>query len=325
MSLFSKRQEKGSFAFLDMNHTLYAKGVAILIILIGHLGNYSGVTWFTPLGGIGVAIFLFCSGYGLTLSYKKNGLSRYWWKKLVGVYLPFFMVEALASLILQRPFLDTLLSFIFIKRLSPYGWYMQYLFACYLLFWLGTKFIKHQKLRFSFFGAVAIASFFLFENLQGEQALSFFGGVLVGSALDLSKARAHLAGRKRFLLLISAALLCGGIALLAIKQMPFVRSQHHYIITLINSLMKSSFAAGLLSITALLSPLKCAVFFAGKLAYPLYLIHGYFMFFVYQNLCGGYLLSCAVAVALSFALSLVLHLTIGAIQAGIHKLTKRGT
>lgn len=316
---------RSSFSFLDMSHTLYAKGIAILIIVIGHLGNYSGVTWFTPLGGIGVSIFLFCSGYGLTLSYKKNGLSGYWWKKLVGVYVPFLIVETIASVILQRPFLDTLLSFVFIKRLSPYGWYMQYLFVCYLLFWIGTKFIKQEKIRLSVFGVLSIASFFLLENLQGEQALSFFGGVLIACLLDLSKAREYLSGRWRFLLLVSAALLCGGVTLLAVKQIPFVRAQHHYVITLVNLLLKSSLAAGILTATLLLSPLKRMVFWGGKLAYPLYLVHGYFMFFVSQNLCGSYLLSCIVTVAVSLALSLVLHWTIGAVQTRIHKFKKRGT
>lgn len=48
---------------------IYVKGIAILLVIISHIGNFSGKTWFTPLGGIGVAIFLFCSGYGVMSSY----------------------------------------------------------------------------------------------------------------------------------------------------------------------------------------------------------------------------------------------------------------
>ena len=39
-------------------------------------GNMSRI--FTPLGGIGVAMFLILSGYGLNESFKKNGLDGFW-------------------------------------------------------------------------------------------------------------------------------------------------------------------------------------------------------------------------------------------------------
>lgn len=59
--------------FCDKKHFIILKGIAIVAIVICHVGNLSGKTWFTPLGGIGVAIFLFCSAYGLTLSAKNGG------------------------------------------------------------------------------------------------------------------------------------------------------------------------------------------------------------------------------------------------------------
>ena len=52
------------------------KGMAILIIIMGHLGNIFGVRVFNPLGSCGVAIFLFCSGYGLQKSYYKKNLKE---------------------------------------------------------------------------------------------------------------------------------------------------------------------------------------------------------------------------------------------------------
>jgi peptidoglycan/LPS O-acetylase OafA/YrhL len=66
---------------MSKEHFQYIKGLAILAVIIGHIGNFSGKARFTPLGGIGVALFLFCSGYGLTKSYEKNGLENYWMKK----------------------------------------------------------------------------------------------------------------------------------------------------------------------------------------------------------------------------------------------------
>ena len=97
---------RNNLNFLSKEHFLYLKGLAIAAILIGHIGNFSGRTWFTPLGGIGVAIFLFCSGYGLTKSYEKNGLKQYWRKKLIGVYGPFLLVELLFSLENEKSVFD---------------------------------------------------------------------------------------------------------------------------------------------------------------------------------------------------------------------------
>ena len=66
---------------LSYDHTKYIKGIAIVFVLVSHIGNYSGKTWFTPLGGIGVSMFLFCSGFGLMSSYRNNQLSHFWIKK----------------------------------------------------------------------------------------------------------------------------------------------------------------------------------------------------------------------------------------------------
>lgn len=55
------------------------KGVAILLVIICHVGN-DFTRLFTPLGGIGGAILLILSGYGLTCSYARNGLKDYWKK-----------------------------------------------------------------------------------------------------------------------------------------------------------------------------------------------------------------------------------------------------
>lgn len=164
--------------FCSKEHFQYLKGIAILAVIIGHIGNYSGKTWFTPLGGIGVAIFLFCSGYGLMTSYRNKGLSLFWKNKLIAIYLPFALVEIITAVILRRGLSDVVLELLFLKRLHPFGWYMQYLIACYLLFWLGVKYISNQKIRIGIWGILAIASFFLFGNLQGEQAISFLSGIL---------------------------------------------------------------------------------------------------------------------------------------------------
>ena len=55
----------------DRESTAFLKGIAIVLVgcchYMGKFGN--GTVYFTPLGGIGVAMFLVMSGYGLSESW----------------------------------------------------------------------------------------------------------------------------------------------------------------------------------------------------------------------------------------------------------------
>lgn len=67
---------------LSRNNTQIIKGLAMIMILTQHIcGNWTNI--FTPFGGIGVALFLFFSGFGLNQSYKKNGIKSFWKKKII--------------------------------------------------------------------------------------------------------------------------------------------------------------------------------------------------------------------------------------------------
>lgn len=130
------------FSFLDKNGTLVLKGIAILFILFSHLGgHYTRI--FTPCGGIGVALFLFISGYGLTKSDEKNGLQHYWTKRLVGVWLPYVLIQVFTSGL-------HLLDILLIKPSHPFGWYLNYLMIWYFMFWIIHRwgFLKRNRTFF---------------------------------------------------------------------------------------------------------------------------------------------------------------------------------
>ena len=54
--------------FLDFFQTKTIRGIAILMVVLMHSSCDLGMRAFTPFGGIGVALFLILSGYGLTES-----------------------------------------------------------------------------------------------------------------------------------------------------------------------------------------------------------------------------------------------------------------
>lgn len=58
--------------FLSRGSTEAMKGAAILCIVLCHfMGTFGGgIVWFTPLGGIGVSVFLMLSAYGLNESWR---------------------------------------------------------------------------------------------------------------------------------------------------------------------------------------------------------------------------------------------------------------
>ena len=60
------------------------KGVAILLVMVSHVGNDGyHLKFLIPLGAIAVAVFLVLSGHDLMESYQKNGLSSFWQKRFL--------------------------------------------------------------------------------------------------------------------------------------------------------------------------------------------------------------------------------------------------
>ena len=88
---FIKKTE--NYQWMDRNYTTAIKGFSILTIVWAHSGAKLSVGGIQFIAGIGVALFLMCSGYGLEVSYEKNGLKGFWKKRLLGVCLPFWVVE----------------------------------------------------------------------------------------------------------------------------------------------------------------------------------------------------------------------------------------
>ncbi len=112
-----KRQEG-----LSLSVTQELKGFAILAIIFAHIG-YVLVTdnrFLFPisvLAGVGVSLFLFLSGYGLTKSAlkKKESILQFYKRKSVGLFIPFWII-LIFFLILDYIILHTTYSWNFIFK-----------------------------------------------------------------------------------------------------------------------------------------------------------------------------------------------------------------
>ena len=100
--------------WMDRSFTTVIKGFSILTVVWAHTGAKLGMGGIQFIAGIGVALFLICSGYGLEVSYHKNGLKHFWKKRFLKVCIPFWVVELMATIIKQNfVFSDFVLNIVF--------------------------------------------------------------------------------------------------------------------------------------------------------------------------------------------------------------------
>ena len=190
------------------------RGWAMLIIMICHVTGEWLFKPFTPLGGIGVAMFLFLSGFGLSESYKKNGLNKFGQKKLLRLVLPYVLFRIVCVMIegagnWKRLLLD-------ICCWESVYWYIDYMVRCYIVFWVANRFLG--KYKWVAFGAFALYTFGVMGAIRAEQALSFFAGVVCSDYVEKVNGWS-----KRTLVTIMVMMAIVGISCLAAKQLPALR------------------------------------------------------------------------------------------------------
>lgn len=139
---------------LGLDHTNQLKGIAIMMVLFSHIGYFldSGKQFLYPLsvaGGVGVNIFLFLSGYGLTISSLKKYLNplEFYWKRLSRIFLPmwivliFFLLLDIFLLGINYPVKTLIYTFTgFVPDADIYAvfnsplWYFTFILFYYLVF-----------------------------------------------------------------------------------------------------------------------------------------------------------------------------------------------
>lgn len=109
--LVSIRSKKDDSLF-GISITNELKGFAILAILFSHIGYFLSTNQqflfpLSVLAGVGVNLFLFLSGYGLSLSFQKGnyGILGFYKRRLIKLFLPLWLVLA-TFLILDKLILN---------------------------------------------------------------------------------------------------------------------------------------------------------------------------------------------------------------------------
>lgn len=180
--------------------TLSLKGLAILMIIVQHLGQNYHVGAVNPLGPIGVFIFLFCSGYGLQQSYKISGTKRYFRKKIVKVYIPFLvsiLLFCVFTKILKLHVVINIFNFMFLIDL-PQGsfWYLRLQFYWYFVFWILKNLKIPNKANAICMMGLSVLTIFLssFNALYIWQVFSFPMGVIAADYMKTKIATKKIVG-----------------------------------------------------------------------------------------------------------------------------------
>ena len=149
-----------------------------MMIVIGHEGQLVPFSRpFTPFGAIGVALFLLCSGFGIEKSFQKSGRKDYWKKRIINVWLPYALIQLLC--VWHHPEVGVtgvIFDLLLVRPYHPFGWYMQFLFIWYILYYL-TSFVS-KKMQVIAFILASILMICFWTPLRAQNSLSFIIGIL---------------------------------------------------------------------------------------------------------------------------------------------------
>lgn len=274
--IFGQNHHEESNNLLSFDNTTVMRGVAILMVVIHHLSLWFGTNVLTSWGGGGVAIFMILSGYGLTMSYQKSGVKRFWWKRIVGIFIPWLVVIILTMQPWKLLGYQWFWEYLFFIDYGP--WYMQYLFVWYILFFVAHCSRWTYRIRWYIIGIAALLMFVYWGPLQQEQSLCFPLGMWIGEHYELVKKPS-----KKAYLKLSAIATMIAIAALGAKQIPYIRSDiSSWTFITLQVILKTSIAITVMAAVPFITKIKNSRFllFTGVISYEMYLIHG----FLYERL-----------------------------------------
>lgn len=156
-------------------------GIAMLMVLVFHF-----FCWvYNPIGRlnmgyIGVDIFLFLSGLGLSCSYEKNSIAKFYFNRFRRIY-PIYFIAVLVTYFLYNlnwSISDLFANLIFVgyytkSGVNRYDWFLEALFSLYIFFPL---FYYFGKLRY--YGLITIL--FITAIVLSVFSLEWYYNCLIG-------------------------------------------------------------------------------------------------------------------------------------------------
>lgn len=254
------------FRLCDWDHFLIVKGIAILMVLVVEFfEHFYNVTELTFLGELASAVFLICSGYGLSESHRaKNGLHHYWENKVIKLWIPSLVVLVVLSFVQG----GNGVSWIGKYPTALYGWFMYILFGEYAAFWLLFRLAETRETRVIGLFAVSLAAMFFLQDAQMIRLVFCFPVGVCFSQYRLKYAIREFGRGKKLIVsvaLAAVALPCWLFASrIGVPLVQYAVQQLAYITTALALILVTYFIRGI-KIWGIFAPF-------GMISYALYLL-----------------------------------------------------
>lgn len=309
------KQHDNEVLGMDKYFTTSIKGLAILTVVWAHVGKQLNVGGIQFVAGVGVALFLICSGYGLELSYNRIGLIGFWKNKSIKVYCP-FLIATLVGFGATRRF--TFANLLPALMMITANWYLRFLVLYYMLFFVlkklrdgNTRLIKNDTEESIIYIIVAIFVFIV-ESLwlsdptapflEARQVFSFPIGVFI--AKNYERLKVVFINRSKVWMLALETGICE-LILMAVTQLQVVKSLP-YVISNILALFTCLPLALAVILIGFLFPKLMDNFVLNKIgliSYELFLIHLYVL-----NILNGSIVSLIIFIFVTLLFAILLHL-----------------
>ncbi|MBT3367904.1 MAG: acyltransferase [Nitrospina sp.] len=207
-------------AAFSIPQTDQMKGIAILMILVGHLFGHTlepcpGLNHLRYLGTVGVTLFLVLSGYGLSQSLKRKGIQGFFFLRVARIYIPVFLVmvpEVLLTHTLLTPdssmIKDLARIVVNLPAVDRNMWFVQFIFFWYCLIFITfrLKLSDNGKVAVLFLAALLMLTIPRLSPSMKINAFSFPLGCWMGFHREAVAARIQqLVKKKLFLAALVAA------------------------------------------------------------------------------------------------------------------------
>ncbi len=304
---------KGSFhdGFLSLTQTKALQGFAAICVVFHHIAQNTCAPWlardiiihglepFVPIGYLMVALFFFCSGYGLLKSYKtkENYLKDFFIRRALRPVVILAITDAIllflmaffpekffenATILIPTPF-----NMGGAILLNEYSWFIYALLIMYVAFWLSFRVFSKRRIAILFvciatLGYIAFCDWWMYGNWWYNSILLFPIGLLF--AEYEGKIIPFIQKKYRLMLLVTLILfpLCffGGEYFPYLRGALFIPYQYfteHWLILIAQILAAVSFLFLLILVGMKVQLGNKILSFLGTITAELYLIHILFL------------------------------------------------
>ena len=279
---------------LARQNTQWMQGVSAIMIMLMHfvMQTEHYPRFLNILESLGVAVFLFVSGFGINESYRDKGLDGFWRKRITRVILPCWIVFLFALSFEEGVFdISRLLRNLLFTDSDL--WFVDYIIRWYIVYWIGRKFMP----KYTLYVLMAFGAYNIFQmQLCSEQAFSFVCGFVVSEYYNTIKKI-----RKSTVLTFCSALWLYGCGLMIVKELDCVqllKGTLPFNFLLLN--IKLPLATFIIVLPYLVPVVKRMTFVSwiGRLAYELYIVH--YNFIPYISGYVSILLYSLVSIGISY-------------------------